>query len=179
MITLALFNQMLADDVAGLIGDVDNPKRNFYWEEAPLKQNGEPASGVWLVTRGGAADNSRKELNLHTTVDFYVSFQDKARTEWVQAQIIAYITNKRYFCRLKGHVDQFNYNYTNVRIRPTQTPQNAGATENGLIVKVASAELIYDVDNVTPNPPATDEEILMTESQTAISTENKKLLIKE
>ena len=48
MITLAIFKQLATESVAGLIEDT-----NFFWEEAPLQRDGNPAQGVWMVTRGG------------------------------------------------------------------------------------------------------------------------------
>ena len=38
--------------------------------------------------------------------------------------------------------------FYNVRIRPTSTPQNTGATENGDIVKFASIDVIYDTPTI-------------------------------
>jgi len=141
MITLALFRKMAEDGVAGLQKEV-----NFYWEEMPLQRNGSPASGVWLVTRGGTINHgSPKGKNLRTTVDFYVAFADKTKTEDVEAKILAWLLENRCFCELSGENGTASYDYKNIRLFPTQTPQNAGATENGLIVKTASAEIIYDL----------------------------------
>lgn len=141
MITLALLNQMNTEKVAGLTKDTD-----FFWEEMPLQKNGKPASGVWLVTRGGDASMSPKGLNLKTTVDFYVAFANKTKTEVVHRQILDWLIENPTICALSGSVDgtSYSYSFSNVRIRPTQTPQNDGVTENGLIVKVASAQLVYD-----------------------------------
>ena len=139
MITLALLEQMVKDDVADLTIDKD-----LFWEELPLQKNGKPASGVWLVTRGGNAGDA-KGHNLHTTVDFYVALANKPKTEEVHQKILEWVMANRCFCELSGSVGGTTYAFTNVRIRPTVTPQNFGATENGLIVKIASAEVIYDL----------------------------------
>lgn len=139
MITLALLEQMVKDDVADLTIDKD-----LFWEELPLQKDGKPASGVWLVTRGGNAGDA-KGHNLHTTVDFYVALANKPKTEAVHQQILEWVMANRCFCELSGSVGGTTYAFTNVRIRPTVTPQNFGATENGLIVKIASAEVIYDL----------------------------------
>lgn len=143
MITLAVFRQMVADEVADLTANQD-----FWWEEAPLQQNGAPAEGVWLVTRGGDMTNTRKGLNLRTTVDFYVAFANKAKTEYVHEQILNYLKNNPGFCELSGTVGEYSYNFYNVRVRQVATPENAGATENGVIVKMASAEIIYDLSEI-------------------------------
>lgn len=144
MITLALYRQMLADQVAGLTANQD-----FWWEEAPLQQNGAPAEGVWLVTRGGDMSGTRKGLNLRNTVDFYVAFANKAKTEYVHTQILQYLKTHLGFCELSGEVgEDYTYQYYNVRVRQVATPENAGATENGVIVKMASAEIIYDLSEV-------------------------------
>lgn len=140
MITLALAEKMADDNVAGLSLDDD-----LFWEEMPLSANGKPATGVWIVTRGGSAANAPKGLNLHTTVDIYVALANKAKTEWTHQEILRYLENNMCFTELSGSVGDISYAYSNVRVRPTQTPQNDGVTENGLIVKVASVELVYDL----------------------------------
>jgi len=139
MITLALLEQMVADNVADLELD-----KTIFWEQAPLQNNGKPASGVWLVTRGGTAGDA-KNRNLHSTVDFYVALANKPKTEAVHQAIRQWINTNMGWCDLSGSVGGTTYHFTNVRIRNTVTPQNYGATENGLIVKIASAELIYDL----------------------------------
>lgn len=141
MITLGLFRKMVEDSVAGLTKD-----KNFFWEEAPLQHDGKPAKGVWLITRGGDISSTRKGLNLRTTVDFYVAFSNKAKTEATYETIQQWLRANKSICELSGTVagTEFTYSYSNVRVRPTQTPQNAGVTENGLIVKVASCLLVYD-----------------------------------
>lgn len=141
MITLALFRKMVEDEVAGLTKD-----KNFFWDEAPLQHDGKPAKGVWLVTRGGDITTSRKGLNLRTTVDFYIAFSNKARTEATYVAIQSWLRANKSLCRLSGTITgtEYSYGYSNVRIKPTTSPQNAGVTENGLIIKVASALLVYD-----------------------------------
>lgn len=139
MITLALLEKMAEDEVANL-----TPDKDLFWEEMPLQKDGKPANGVWIVTRGGSAGDA-KEHNLHTTVDFYVALANKPKTEAVHQQILQWINQNRGFCELSGSVGGTTYSFTNVRVRPTVTPQNYGATENGLIVKIASAEIIYDL----------------------------------
>lgn len=141
MITLAILEQMEADNVAGLVID-----QNAFWEQAPLQKDGQPASGVWLVTRGGSAMNSPKGLNLHSTVDFYVALANKPKTEAVHKQILDWILANPCFCELTGSVGGTSYNFSNVRIRPTTTPQNFVVTQNNLVVKIASAELVYDIN---------------------------------
>ena len=144
MITLAIFKKMAEDQVAGLTKDVD-----FFWEEAPLQKNGQPAKGVWLITRGGDVSTTTKGLNLRTTVDFYVAFANKAKAEYTLRAIQEWLRQNLSICTLQGEIDgtEYSYSYSNIRIRPTMTPQNEGTTENGLIVKVASALLVYDEVN--------------------------------
>ena len=141
MITLAILKQMELDDVADL--KIDS---NCFWEQAPLQKDGRPASGVWLVTRGGNAANSPKGYNLHSTVDFYVALANKPKTEAVHQDILEWIIENPCLCELSGSVGGATYSYKNVRIRPTTTPQNFVVTENNLVVKIASAEIIYDIN---------------------------------
>ena len=140
MITLALLEKMTSDNVAGLILDED-----CFWEEAPLQKSGKPASGVWLVTRAGDASNSPKGLNLKSTVDFYVAYMNKPKAEKIQQQILEWIISNPCFCNLNGSVGGTTYNFSNVRLRPTTTPDNVAVTENNLVVKMASAEVTYDI----------------------------------
>lgn len=141
MITLALLKQLVDDGVANLVID-----QNCFWEQAPLQKDGSPASGVWLVTRGGNASNSPKGLNLRTTVDFYVAFANKPKTEEVHQQILEWMIQNPCICELSGSVGGVTYSYANIRIRPTTTPQNFVITQNNLVVKIASAELVYDIN---------------------------------
>lgn len=139
MITLALLERMALDNVAGLVID-----QNLFWEELPLRHDGKPAQGVWLVTRGGSSGDA-KGRNERSTVDFYVALANKPMTEAVHQVILRWIIDNPCFCELSGSVGGSTYSFTNIRLRPTTTPQNQGATENGMIVKIASAEVIYDL----------------------------------
>lgn len=141
MITLAILEQMASDKVADLVVD-----QNCFWEQAPLQADGKPASGVWLVTRGGSATNSPKGLNLRSTVDFYVALANKPKTEAVHQEILTWILENPCFCELSGSVGGTTYSFSNIRIRPTTTPQNVMITSNNLVVKIASAELVYDTN---------------------------------
>lgn len=141
MITLALLQEIVNDEVAEL--EID---KNCFWEQAPLQKDGNPASGVWLVTRGGNASNSPKGLNLRSTVDFYVAFANKPKTEAVHQQILEWLIKNPCICELSGSVGGITYAFKNIRVRPTTTPQNYLITENNLVVKIASAEIIYDIN---------------------------------
>jgi hypothetical protein len=132
---------MVSDGVAGLVID-----KNCFWEQAPLQREGAPATGVWLVTRGGNASNSPKGLNLRSTVDFYVALANKPQTEAVHQQILEWLIANPTFCDLSGSVGSTTYSFSNVRVRPTTTPQNTMITNNNLVVKIASAELVYDIN---------------------------------
>ena len=140
MITLALLEQMVEDGVANL--EIDT---NCFWEQAPLQANGKPAQGVWLVTRGGSDMNSPKGFNLRSTVDFYVALANKPKTEQVHQEILEWLIKNPCFCELVGSVGGTTYSFSNVRVRPTTTPQNFVVTDNDLVVKLASAEVIYDI----------------------------------
>lgn len=150
MITLAILEQLAADNGDFVIDE------NLFWEEAPLQHDGNPAEGTWIVTRGGSATNTPKGHNLRTTVDFYVAYADKVETEAALAGIAEWLRSNRYICLMRGPHDDnveviggdFSYSFRNVRILPTTTPVNNGTTENGNIVKIESADIIYDLDDV-------------------------------
>ena len=140
MITLALLKHLSDQNTAGLELD-----QNAFWEEAPLQKDGKPASGVWFITRSGIAYNSPKGGNLKTTIDIYVAKKNKLETEKVHQDLLIWILKNPSICTLKGEMGGFSYNFENIRIKPTTTPENAMITENGLIVKMASVELTYDI----------------------------------
>lgn len=142
MITIAIFRQMASEQVAGLTADKD-----FFVEELPLQKDGKPAQGTWLVTRGGSARNTPKGLNQHTTIDFYVAYNNKALEDDIHQQIMAWLRANRVICNLSGSVGGSSYSFSNIRINPATTPQNMGATENGNIVKLASADITYDIND--------------------------------
>lgn len=139
MITVALFKYMADRGVAGLVED-----KNFFYDEMPLQADDKPANGVWLVTRGGDASMSPQGYNLKTTVDFYVATDNKVMTEATQQAILEWIILNPCVCEMSGSVGGVDYAFENVRLRPTTTPQNEGVTENGKIVKFASAQITYD-----------------------------------
>lgn len=139
MITTAIFRQMASEQVAGLTKDVD-----FFLEEAPLQHDGKPAKGVWLVTRGGDASLAVRKMNLKMTVDIYVAFENKVKVETVHQAILDWIIANRSICELSGSVGGTTYAFSNIRLFPVTTPENAGTTENGKLVKVASFRVIYD-----------------------------------
>lgn len=140
MITLAIL-QVMTNDIADLELD-----ENAFWEELPLQSNGKPAQGVWLVTRGGSLTNTPNGFNQKATIDIYVAYQNKAYAELLHGEILEWIRNNSYICDLSGNAggSGIQYEFKNVRIRPTTTPQNYGATENGNIIKMASADIVYD-----------------------------------
>lgn len=141
MITLAIL-QAITNDLANLTLD-----DNAFWEEAPLQQNGKPAQGVWLVTRSGSLTNTPKGHNQKATLDFYVAYQNKAKTEALHAEILNWLRAHPYICKLNGTAGDsgYTYEFENIRIRPTTTPENMGVTDNGNIVKMASADVVYDL----------------------------------
>lgn len=142
MITLAILKQLEEDGIAGL--EID---KNAFWEQAPLLKDGQPCEGVWLVTRGGDASLAPKGHNLHSTIDFYVAFNNKPKTEQVHQEILKWLLKNPCFCELVGSVGSIDYDYKNVRLRPETTPQNFVVSQNGLVVKMASATIIYDLTN--------------------------------
>lgn len=139
MITLAILRQMAHDQVANLTVDKD-----FFWEELPLQRDGKPAQGVWVVTRGGSAVDTPHGINQGQTIDFYVAYANKPKAEATLEAIAEWIRTNMCICDLSGTVGDSSYHFKNIRIRPTTTPQNYGATENGNIVKMASADVRFD-----------------------------------
>lgn len=139
MITAAILIAM-TDDITGLTLD-----QNAFWEEPPLAKDGKPAQGVWITTRGGNQTNA-KGINNATTADIYASFDNRIKTEEIHAEIADWIKSHPTICKLSGTVGGSSYDFTNVRIRPATSPSTYGITENGNIVKIASALIYYDIN---------------------------------
>ena len=142
MITLALFRYIAEQGVAGLEADV-----NFFYDELPMQLNGKPASGTWLVTRGSLAGDSGRPRNIRSIADFYVALPNKAEAAKIHSEILAWVRSTKTICSLSGEVGGVAYSFANIRIWPTTTPENVGITENGNLVKMASVQIIYDIND--------------------------------
>lgn len=139
MITYAIIKK-LSDSSTVL-----NLDENLYWEELPLQRDGKPAEGVWAVTRGGSAKATPRGLNQKTIIDFYIVNASKPKTEAEAEEIANWIRTNNGINSLSGQAGGVNYNYKNIRIWQTTTPQNQGATPNGSIVKMVSALVVFDI----------------------------------
>ncbi len=141
MITYAIMKAIATDGVAGLTID-----QNFFWEQEPLQNDGKPAQGAWIVSRGASNFEAPKGLNQRTTIDFYVAYNDKTKSEATLEAIASWIRNHRVICDLSGAVGSSSYAFENIRISPATTPQNVGLNAtNGQIVKTTSAEIVFDI----------------------------------
>jgi hypothetical protein len=140
MITAAILIAM-TNDISELTLD-----KNAFWEEPPLAKDGKPAEGVWIATRGGNQSNA-KGINNATTADIYATFANRTKTEEIHKAIADWIRNHATICELSGAVGGSTYDFTNVRIRPATSPSTYGITENGNIVKIASALIYYDINH--------------------------------
>ena len=141
MIAYAILKEF-ADNTNGFELD-----KNCFYEELPLSSGGKPAQGVWVVTRGGSIRNTPKGLNQRAILDFYVAFANKIQTDSAHQAILKWLRSNQTICELSGTISKGSYAFSNIRLFPTSTPQNNGATENGVIVKFASTEIVYDISN--------------------------------
>ena len=74
-----------------------------------------------------------------------MALANKPKAEDTHKKILEWILANPCLCELSGSVGGITYDFTNVRIRPTTTPQNFVVSQNGLVVKLASANIIYDI----------------------------------
>lgn len=143
MITYAIMKAIADAGTAGLTIDKD-----FYWEQEPLQANGKPAQGAWLLSRGGSNVDTTKGLNQRVTIDIYVAYNDKTKTEATLKAIADWIRNNRVICALNGTVSGSSYAFTNIRITPATTPQNVGLNAtNGQVIKTVSADIVFDINH--------------------------------
>lgn len=143
MITYAIMKAIADAGTAGLTIDKD-----FYWEQEPLQANGKPAQGAWLLSRGGSNVDTTKGLNQRVTIDIYVAYNDKTKTEATLKAIADWVRNNRVICELNGTASGSSYAFTNVRITPATTPQNVGLNAtNGQVIKTVSADIVFDINH--------------------------------
>ena len=143
MITYAIMKAIADAGTAGLTIDKD-----FYWEQEPLQANGKPAQGAWLLSRGGSNIDTTKGLNQRVTIDIYVAYNDKTKTEATLKAIADWVRNNRVICELNGTASGSSYAFTNVRITPATTPQNVGLNAtNGQVIKTVSADIVFDINH--------------------------------
>lgn len=143
MITYAIMKAIADAGTAGLTIDKD-----FYWEQEPLQANGKPAQGAWLLSRGGSNVDTTKGLNQRVTIDIYVAYSDKTKTEATLKAIADWIRNNRVICALNGTASGSSYAFTNIRITPATTPQNVGLNAtNGQVIKTVSADIVFDINH--------------------------------
>ena len=143
MITYAIMKAIADAGAAGLTIDKD-----FYWEQEPLQANGKPAQGAWLLSRGGSNVDTTKGLNQRVTIDIYVAYNDKTKTEATLKAIADWIRNNRIICALNGTASGSSYAFTNIRITPATTPQNVGLNAtNGQVIKTVSADIVFDINH--------------------------------
>lgn len=143
MITYAIMKAIADSGTAGLTIDKD-----FYWEQEPLQANGKPAQGAWLLSRGGSNVDTTKGLNQRVTIDIYVAYNDKTKTEATLKAIADWIRNNRVICALNGTASGSSYAFTNIRITPATTPQNVGLNAtNGQVIKTVSADIVFDINH--------------------------------
>ena len=143
MITYAIMKAIADAGTAGLTIDKD-----FYWDQEPLQANGKPAQGAWLLSRGGSNVDTTKGLNQRVTIDIYVAYNDKTKTEATLKAIADWIRNNRVICELNGTASGSSYAFTNVRITPATTPQNVGLNAtNGQVIKTVSADIVFDINH--------------------------------
>lgn len=134
MVTLHLA-KLLADEGFGTI-DTD-----LFWEEASLDSQGDPKEGVWVVTRGSAIDRFNSSIQ---AFDIYARYANKITTQQKLQDILDYFWEiQGENCTLPTVPPYSNIQYTNVRIFPTSSIENAGTDDNGKIVKVISGEIRY------------------------------------
>ena len=75
-----------------------------------------------------------------------MAYSNRAKAENIQKTILDWIRANSSICELSGTVGGISYSFANIRIRPTTTPQNMGATTNGLLIKMASMDVTYDIN---------------------------------
>ena len=114
---------------------------DLFFEEATLDGNGVPRQGIWIVERG--TDVNR--FNYQTqNFDIYARYTNKttgykkleARLDYLQEDYCE-------VCELPTVPPYSSTVYTNVRLEPTSSVENAGVDENGKIVRVISGTVQY------------------------------------
>lgn len=128
--------KLLANEGFGTI-DTD-----LFFEEAPLNSSGVPQEGVWIVERG--SDVTR--FTTHTqNFDIYSRYTNKT-TGYKKLEAILDFLQEAYgdVCELPTVPPYSTTLYTDVRITPTSSVENAGVDDNGKVVRVISGTVQYN-----------------------------------
>lgn len=135
MITLSILKELENEG----FGTIDT---NLFLEEAPLDTNGKPKNGLWLVTRGSTVSRTNVEIQ---SLDLYSRFTNKLTGHTKLAEALEWLQEAYSdVCTLPAVAPYTTQTYTNVRIFPTSSIQNAGVDENGKIVRVISFDVYYN-----------------------------------
>lgn len=135
MITLSILKELENEG----FGTIDS---DLFLEEAPLDTQGKPKNGLWLVTRGSTVSRTNVEIQ---SLDLYSRFTNKLTGHTKLAEALEWL-QEAYgdVCTLPAVAPYTTQTYTNVRIFPTSSIQNAGVDENGKIVRVISFDVYYN-----------------------------------
>lgn len=135
MVTLHVL-KLLEDNGFGTI-DTD-----LFWEEAPLNANGDPAKGVWIVSR--AAPLSRVNVTTQP-FDIYARFGNKLETHSILENILHFLQDQYgETCELPTVTPYSETLYTNVRLTPTSGIERTGTDQQDMIVMSISGQVQYD-----------------------------------
>lgn len=142
MITLHIA-KLLANAGFGILDLTGNTANaDIFWEEVTLDSTGQPKQGIWIVPRG--APVTRFNSNIQP-FDIYSRYTNKVTGSKKLEDILQYL-QEAYgeVCELPTVPPYSLTEYSNVRITPTSSVENAGTDENNKIVRVISGEVTYE-----------------------------------
>lgn len=137
MIALHLL-KLLEDNNFGIID------QDLFFEEAALDSQGKEKNGIWIVERGTAVNRFTTQIQ---NFDLYARYTSKL-TGYQKLEAILDFLQEAYgdVCELPQVPPHSNKVYTNVRIEPTSSVENAGVDSAGKIVRVISGVVQYNKD---------------------------------
>lgn len=114
---------------------------DLFFEEAPLDSQGKEKNGIWIVERGTSVNRFTTQTQ---NFDIYSRYTSKL-TGYQKLEAILDFLQQAYgdVCELPPVPPHSNNVYTNVRLEPTSSVENAGTDSNGKIVRVISGVVRY------------------------------------
>ena len=115
---------------------------DLFFEEASLDSQGKEKNGIWIVDRGPAVGRFTTQTQ---NFDIYSRYTSKL-TGYQKLEAILDFLQEAYgdVCELPPVPPHSNNVYTNVRLEPTSSVENAGVDSNGKIVRVISGVVQYN-----------------------------------
>lgn len=144
MILLSLLKQLELDGFGTL--HTDDAKGDLFYEVAPLGKDGEPLSGMWIVSRTG--DVTRFNIGIQP-FDIYTRYSNKLEGGQKALEVLEWLQSKYdQYCELPAVEPYFNHGYSKVILTPVSGVNAVGLDDQNRMVYVISGEVRYNKNDI-------------------------------